>query len=1170
MKIERLDLIAYGLFSDVTLDFSSGNPGLHLIYGDNEAGKSTSLRALIAWLFGVPARTDDNYLYTNAQLRIGGKLSLSNGETLEFLRRKGTKGTLLNPETETEISDARLKPFLPEGINENIFTRLYGINHHRLVTGSQELLSQSGDLGQVLYSAATGAAGLRQILKDLQDGADELFRPRAATKKINLAVSNYKEEIKKAKEMSLQVSVWQNLQHDYHETVKTITAIETEIDQINQGRSRLERQKRVRGALGERRVVLTQMEELEEIKLLPEDFDVRCRTADDELQNALALKEKAILRRTRLAEDAENLIVRQELIDNEDTVTSLHKQLGAVEKALADRPQQDVKKRQFRDDADKILKRIRLDLKLEDADSLRPLLNNKKWIADLARDYILLQEGQANGERVLHDIVQEEKTLKSELAGQSKTTLDLNKLKAAIAAARKQGAIEDRLVDLKAKSRTKTSDCENIYSRLGRHKGTANDLINTAMPIMETLDIFEKIMDELTSQQKEAQRNKVEYGEEKHKKEHALKLLLQSSDLPTVEDLEEARAVRNTGWHLIKDKYIEKKNVEIEIATYTAGNVLPNLYEQKVEKADNISDQLRQASDLLVKSTNLKSQIGELENQILNVNTKLSQLDKENTKLLEEWSAVWQRASVDPGQPREMKQWLLKVEQLLENLRSANLLAAEADELSQVVLKTKDIVSKQVATFDDATFRKDMNLEELLVLCEQKVVEEEKILSRESLIKEQLRELAMRSSKEKEKLNAIEHKSTAWNKDWSKAIAGLGLEPDTPPELATENFESLAEFIDKFDRSEELRRRIWGIDKVVEEFNNKVFAFADSISLNRSGEEATTITTHLYRELNEARETRASLKRIKDHHKSVNEEIIDIEITIKQADKQLADLKKQADVININHLHEVAAKSKQKHQYLQKLENLEQELSRNGDGLDITTLEEEEANTDIDSIDSLLNKINNDLQEKLKNRDILRDNRQSLHDQIKAKDGSAAAANAYAAAEQHLASISAGIEQFLRLQIAAKILEQQIENYRKKNQAPILSIAGDYFSRLSLGSFKGLRDDLTEDGRPVLHGLRPDENEIAIEAMSDGTRDQLFLALRLAALELHIKNSEPLPFIVDDILIGFDDDRTKTCLEVLAEIALKTQVLIFTHHRRVVELASTMKTPNGVYIQELR
>ena len=60
-----------------------------------------------------------------------------------------------------------------------------------------------------------------------------------------------------------------------------------------------------------------------------------------------------------------------------------------------------------------------------------------------------------------------------------------------------------------------------------------------------------------------------------------------------------------------------------------------------------------------------------------------------------------------------------------------------------------------------------------------------------------------------------------------------------------------------------------------------------------------------------------------------------------------------------------------------------------------------------------------------------------------------------------------------------------------------------------------------------------------------------------------------MPFVVDDILIGFDDRRTRFCLEVLAELATRTQVLLFTHHRRVVELANTIDSKAGIYTHEL-
>ncbi len=251
------------------------------------------------------------------------------------------------------------------------------------------------------------------------------------------------------------------------------------------------------------------------------------------------------------------------------------------------------------------------------------------------------------------------------------------------------------------------------------------------------------------------------------------------------------------------------------------------------------------------------------------------------------------------------------------------------------------------------------------------------------------------------------------------------------------------------------------------------------------------------------------------------------------------------------------------------LDTLEQELTRNGDGLSIQELEKEAGESDIDAIEGELERVSSELKDLQAKRDTLRDQRQTLQNEIKAKDGSAVAANASEEAEQQLAAMVSGVEQYLRLKIAALILEQRIEDYRKKNQAPVLARAGELFSRLTLGSYANLRDELDESGRPILLGVRPNDAEVSVEGMSDGTRDQLFLSLRLATLEQHLSKGEPMPFVVDDILIGFDDNRTRVCLEVLAELAANTQVLLFTHHRRVLELAGELEAKGGIFKHEL-
>ncbi len=76
---------------------------------------------------------------------------------------------------------------------------------------------------------------------------------------------------------------------------------------------------------------------------------------------------------------------------------------------------------------------------------------------------------------------------------------------------------------------------------------------------------------------------------------------------------------------------------------------------------------------------------------------------------------------------------------------------------------------------------------------------------------------------------------------------------------------------------------------------------------------------------------------------------------------------------------------------------------------------------------------------------------------------------------------------------------------------------------------------------------------LGVEALSEGTADQLFLALRIAAIEEHARRATPLPFIADDLFVTFDEPRTEAALRLLAELGAVTQVIVFTHHEHVVE-----------------
>ena len=129
---------------------------------------------------------------------------------------------------------------------------------------------------------------------------------------------------------------------------------------------------------------------------------------------------------------------------------------------------------------------------------------------------------------------------------------------------------------------------------------------------------------------------------------------------------------------------------------------------------------------------------------------------------------------------------------------------------------------------------------------------------------------------------------------------------------------------------------------------------------------------------------------------------------------------------------------------------------------------------------------------------------------------------------------------------------------RAEQQDPLIARAGELFTATTLGEFAGIETDIDDKGHPVVVGRRANGGIAAVATMSDGTRDQLFLAFRLASLENYASATEPLPFIADDILVHFDDERSRSTLDLLAEFCKTNQVLLFTHHRSVRALAEPL------------
>ena len=1168
MRIQNLDLTAYGPFTDVSLDLSKGTEGLHLIYGDNEAGKSSSLRALLAWLFGIDTRTKDSFLHSYGQLRIGGGLRLRSGEEQWFVRKKGNRGTLLDHSTGEVLDDNVLQPFLGE-IDKALFAQLFGIDHEGLVRGGQEILEQSGALGKVLFSAALGTAGLRGVLEELQSEADAVFKPRGQKMTVNKALSQYRDLRKRVKEASLRVSDWKDLQASMSDVQNQLETVQGEIAGLGAGQSRLERLKRVSGPLAERREALARLQELGDVLLLPEGFREDRKALQSELRNLEKSLKRAETKLKELRSEAGGLSVRSELLENQETIESLYKELGAVEQAMRDRPKQEGKRTALQDEASNHLKSIRPEFDLKAAEELRTLLNNRQWLAGLAKQHALLVQKEEQEAEAVRDLdgklqqqIEQQKALG--LAG-----ADVSELKSAVSLVRLEGDIEGRQDDDARRAESERQVCIRDLARLGRFDGTMEELARLAFPVSETLDDFDRRLKSLNERSRERDSKQEEISGEIEQIERELAELLSSGDVPSVQDLEVSRGLREDCWKLVRRKYVDAEDLENEADGLLEIEDLPSAYEQRVAGADEVGDRLRREADRVQRRAHLEARMELQRATSAGINERAQADDEERVQCDAEWDAVWSPLRIDPGSPAEMKLWLVKAEKLLERIDKAGEAENEAKRLADTCSDHLELLLGKLKAVDETAVSDSVSLGEALQRCEDRVTQVEETERSRGELERALADVETRLKRAREKHEETVAARTSWSEEWSQAIQGLGLEADVYPEKATGTMGRLVEFFDKLDKARDLEHRISGIDKRISDFNERVVAFTDEIGYPRTDKDATVLAGRLHRELSESREARASAAKIDGQISEMANEAEEARVSIKTSEDRFAALCKTAGVKDVGDLERAEELSDAGRTLTEKLDRLTGEIIRHSDGLGIDEVQKEAKDSEVDSLDAELERIEVEMRELHRKRDELRDQRTTIQNDIDSKDGGAAAAGASEEAEQQLAAVVNGTEQYLRVKFASLILEQQIERYRRENQAPLLVRAGELFQRLTLSSFSRLRDELDDDGKPVLLGVREDNREVPVAGMSDGTRDQLFLALRLATLEQRLENQEPMPFIVDDILIGFDDDRTNACLEVLAELSKETQVLLFTHHRRVVELSGKLTRDASVFVHEL-
>jgi uncharacterized protein YhaN len=353
----------------------------------------------------------------------------------------------------------------------------------------------------------------------------------------------------------------------------------------------------------------------------------------------------------------------------------------------------------------------------------------------------------------------------------------------------------------------------------------------------------------------------------------------------------------------------------------------------------------------------------------------------------------------------------------------------------------------------------------------------------------------------------------------------------------------------------DLQGRLDGMDRDTANHCAKVHALADVLGVPVS-ENPDQRLTALRSRLASARATATVMDTLKATMNTRNDEVAAEEARVAAAMDSLKSVMDETGSAGVDDLAGAIARSRAVRALREAIADAEKAITSAGDGKSVEELLQSLDGVDPDSLAARTQTLASELAELNAEVDAAA---AALGDACRAfasleQDGDSAI-DAATDAGQARAELAVLSEQYILKRAQAVTLRWAIEQYREQHQDPMLLRASELFSTLTIGRYAALRID-SDAASPRLLGVRDDGRTVVeVDAMSEGTTDQLFLALRLAAVEQSVAAGVRLPFLADDLFVNFDDHRSEAGFRVLTELARSTQVLFFTHHPHLVSIA---------------
>ncbi|MBB4063258.1 ATP-binding protein [Gellertiella hungarica] len=1146
MRLRRLDLTRYGKFTDVSLDFGEAKPGspdLTIVYGLNEAGKSTAFSAYLDFLFGIPERSGYDFLHAYSALQVGGVLEFD-GAAHELARIKKRTQSLIDAQA-APVNEALLQPALG-GIGRDAYRTMFSLDDQSLREGGKSILQSEGDLGALLFSASAGLADLGRALGAMEQEAEQIHRHRG--QKTELA--RLKRELdglrEKRAEIDVQAAAFSRLVSAAAQAETTCRAAEDELTEVRGRESALTR---LLNALPLARDVTRTRQALLPLAGLPRPPQAVADRLPSLLKDETRLETALSSIESRIAA----LRKERDQLAPDEKVLALDARIGLLDEARA----------RFRT-AETDLPRRRQALVAEEAAlsmALRAL--GHEHHPDPAS---LILEAPLVGR--IRDLIARKSGIDTALRS---TARELERATASLAALEAEAGQPDAVPGaelvphlsglLEALARVETQQGleaeERHAERLARELSEilaalkplgldATTLNGTVFPDRRQLDSWREAASALLSrrnQHLEAVRSlkaRIADGDEQARS------IVTTGHVADDETAAALRVARDRLWQAHLDRLDRESALLFERALQD----FDRASETRLEKAGDLA-RLREIS----RTATLDRAALAREEQAL------AAIDAEETALSERIAALSPKGLLRTDLP--LAEGLALAASLAERASEARMTAAALGEARERLERTGNLRATACRELAEALSAcgervpQDASPSMLRSLAgaaiersRRREAERTQAARRESELRA---EIAERQRDHQE----AERAASAWTEAWATALERTWFEPGLGPEEVRALIDALADLPGRLRERDTLRQRIQTMEEDQQNFASELSALHDLAGMALPEGGTATADQALLSHHAEARRQAEAAARIARDLAELEEE------RARLRDEQAlhaASREKLLQAFGCDDLEEAG----QRRELMLGRDNLESRLQSLEEQL-LQALGTNTADAALEALAGIDEEATRREQRQLADRiDLLSAHSRDLYGEwmlARNRLDAVGGDGAVAALEAERATLLLTIEdlawRYLKLKTGALAAGSALDLYREKHRSSMMRRASEAFRQITRGDYTGLTARADRD-RETLIGLTREGGSRLTDAMSTGTRYQLYLALRVAGYEEFAAVRPPVPFIADDIMETFDEPRSEEVFRLFGEMARIGQVIYLTHHRHLCEIARTV------------